>query len=177
MFTLISGLVGLVIVALALVFFLGPFFWIVTTSLKGNEDFFAFPPVWIPADPSLAHADHAVVQAAAATLLDRRLEAVTRQTPAFAQALRAYDAALIRQDLATADALAAWLGGQPNVAATARRGAGIRGDLDHFGAMGFIQGLLVVLQDSGHPGLVLVLDEVETLQRIQETLLLEAPFF
>jgi len=33
----------------ALVFFLGPFFWIVTTSLKGNEDFFAFPPVWIPA--------------------------------------------------------------------------------------------------------------------------------
>jgi BREX system ATP-binding protein BrxC/D len=119
------------------------------------------------ADPSLTHADHAAVQAAAATLLDRRLEAVTRQTPAFAQALRTYDAALIRQDLATADALAAWLGGQPNVAATARRGAGIRGDLDHFGAMGFLQGLLVVLRDSGHPGLVLVLDEVETLQRVR----------
>ena len=41
--------------ALALVFFLGPFFWIVTTSLKGNEDFFAYPPVWIPAEPSLTH--------------------------------------------------------------------------------------------------------------------------
>jgi multiple sugar transport system permease protein len=39
----------------ALVFFLGPFFWIVTTSLKGNSDFFAFPPVWIPHDPSLTH--------------------------------------------------------------------------------------------------------------------------
>jgi multiple sugar transport system permease protein len=39
----------------ALVFFLGPFFWIVTTSLKGNEDFFSFPPVWIPTDPSLTH--------------------------------------------------------------------------------------------------------------------------
>jgi multiple sugar transport system permease protein len=39
----------------ALLFFLGPFFWIVTTSLKGNEDFFAFPPVWIPSDPSLTH--------------------------------------------------------------------------------------------------------------------------
>ncbi len=39
----------------ALVFFLGPFFWIVTTSLKGNEDFFASPPVWIPAEPSLTH--------------------------------------------------------------------------------------------------------------------------
>ena len=41
--------------AAALVFFLGPFFWILTTSLKGNEDFFAYPPVWIPSDPSLKH--------------------------------------------------------------------------------------------------------------------------
>jgi multiple sugar transport system permease protein len=41
--------------AAALVFFLGPFFWILTTSLKGNEDFFAYPPVWIPSEPSLAH--------------------------------------------------------------------------------------------------------------------------
>jgi len=41
--------------AVALVFFLGPFFWILTTSLKGNEDFFTFPPVWIPAEPSLTH--------------------------------------------------------------------------------------------------------------------------
>ncbi len=119
------------------------------------------------ADPSLADADHAAVQAAAVALLDRRLETVTRQTPAFAQALRAYEAAQSRHDVAVADALAAWLGGQPNVAASARRGAGIRGDLDHFGAMGFLQALLVVLRDSGHPGLVLVLDEVETLQRVR----------
>jgi multiple sugar transport system permease protein len=41
--------------AACLVFFLGPFFWIVTTSLKGKEDFFSVPPVWIPAEPSLAH--------------------------------------------------------------------------------------------------------------------------
>ncbi len=42
-------------VTAALVFFLAPFFWIVTTSLKGNEDFFAYPPVWIPLDASLKH--------------------------------------------------------------------------------------------------------------------------
>jgi multiple sugar transport system permease protein len=41
--------------AAALLFFLGPFFWIVTTSLKGNEDFFAYPPVWIPSPPSIKH--------------------------------------------------------------------------------------------------------------------------
>src|SRR5439155_39117 len=38
-----------------LIFVLGPFFWIVTTSLKGNEDYFSFPPAWIPSSPSLAH--------------------------------------------------------------------------------------------------------------------------
>jgi hypothetical protein len=61
----------------------------------------------------------------------------------------------------------AWLGGQPHVSAAARRHAGIRGDLDHFGALGFLQGLLAVLRDCGYPGLLLVLDEVETLQRVR----------
>ncbi len=42
-------------IAAALIFFLFPFIWIVTTSLKGNEDYFTFPPVWIPTEPSLAH--------------------------------------------------------------------------------------------------------------------------
>jgi ABC-type glycerol-3-phosphate transport system permease component len=39
----------------ALVFFLGPFFWILTTSVKAGEDYFAYPPVWIPSDASLKH--------------------------------------------------------------------------------------------------------------------------
>ena len=100
-------------------------------------------------------------------LLERRLAAVSTRTPAFAQALRAYRTAATRGDLPTADALAGWLGGQPHVAGLAKRAAGVRGELDHFGALGFLQGLLTVLRDAGHPGLLLVLDEVETLQRVR----------
>lgn len=100
-------------------------------------------------------------------LLTRRLAEVSRSAPTFAAALRGYRGALAAGDHATAEAILAWLGGQPNVAAAARRAAGVRGDLDHFGALGFLQGLLAVLRDSGHPGLVLVLDEVETLQRVR----------
>lgn len=100
-------------------------------------------------------------------LLERRLASVSRTTPAFASALRAYHAASMAADPPRAEGLAAWLGGQPNVAAAVRRSAGVRGDLDHFGALGFLQGLLVVLRDSDHPGLLLVLDEVETLQRMR----------
>lgn len=43
----------------------------------------------------------------------------------------------------------------------------MKGDIDHFQALGFLQGLLTVLRDAGHPGLLLVLDEVETLQRVR----------
>jgi len=52
---LVAEVLTYVGLAAALVFFLGPFFWILTTSLKGNEDYFAFPPVWIPPEPSLKH--------------------------------------------------------------------------------------------------------------------------
>ena len=51
--------------------------------------------------------------------------------------------------------------------AAVKRLASIRGDIDHFTALTFLQGLLTMLRDSGRPGLVLVLDEVETLQRMR----------
>ncbi|MEO7070037.1 MAG: BREX system ATP-binding protein BrxD [Nostocoides sp.] len=121
----------------------------------------------VAADPSLEYADEASLTKAVDALLERRLAAVSSRTPIFAQALRGYRNAVITGDGATADGLAAWMGGQPQVAATAKRAAGIRGELDHFGAMGFLQGLLAVLRDAGHPGIVLVLDEVETLQRVR----------
>ena len=100
-------------------------------------------------------------------LVEKRLAEVSRTTPAFASALRGYRNAQLSEDKATAEGLVAWLGGQPHVAASIRRSAGVRGDLDHFGAFGFLQGLLTVLRDSGHPGLLVILDEVETLQRVR----------
>ncbi|MFE1468597.1 BREX system ATP-binding protein BrxD [Nocardiopsis dassonvillei] len=112
-------------------------------------------------------ADEDELPEAVERLLTARLAEVSRHAPSFATALRGYRAALAEGDEATAAAVLAWLGGQPHVAASARRAAGVRGDLDHFGALGSLQGLLTVLRDSGHPGLLVVLDEVETLQRVR----------
>lgn len=100
-------------------------------------------------------------------LLDKRLAEVSKEAPAFAAVLRSYRLAQQQGDAAQADGLLAWLGGQPHVSAAVKRAAGVRGDLDHFGALGFLQGLLTVLRDSDYAGLVLVLDEVETLQRMR----------
>ncbi|WP_029289171.1 BREX system ATP-binding protein BrxD [Cellulomonas sp. HZM] len=118
-------------------------------------------------DAGADRTDDAAVQRAAAALLDRRLETVSRSAPAFATALRGYRRATLLGETDQAEGLLAWLGGQPHVAAGVRRSAGVRGDLDHFGAFGFLQGLLTVLRDSDYRGLVVVLDEVETLQRVR----------
>ena len=100
-------------------------------------------------------------------LMEARLATISKAAPAFSAVLRTYRQAAARGDGSLADGLISWLAGQPNVAASVKRAAGIKGDLDHFGAANFLAGLLVILRDSGYSGLVLVLDEVETLQRMR----------
>ncbi|MEP7311640.1 MAG: BREX system ATP-binding protein BrxD [Pseudomonadota bacterium] len=100
-------------------------------------------------------------------LMESRLASISRSAPAFAAVLRAYRRALAEGDQALAEGLISWLSGQPNVAASVKRAAGIKGDLDHFTAANFLAGLLTILRDSGFSGLVLVIDEVETLQRMR----------
>ena len=112
-------------------------------------------------------ADGEALAAATEALMERRLTEVARTAPAFSAVLRAYRRALFVNDDALAEGLIAWLGGQPNVAASVKRAAGVKGDLDPFGAMHFLAGLLTILRDSGRSGLVLVLDEIEALQRMR----------
>ena len=100
-------------------------------------------------------------------LMEARLGAISKTAPAFSAVLRTYRRALAAGDGMLADGLISWLAGQPNVAASIKRPAGIKGDLDHFGATNFLVGLLTILRDSGFSGLVMVLDEVETLQRMR----------
>lgn len=100
-------------------------------------------------------------------LMEARLATINKAAPAFSAVLRTYRRAVADGDTMLADGLISWLAGQPNVAASVKRAAGIKGDLDHFGATNFIVGLLTILRDSGFAGLVLVLDEVETLQRMR----------
>ena len=100
-------------------------------------------------------------------LAERRLADVATRAPAFGAVLRAYRRAVATEDHAVAEGLIAWIGGQPHVSAAVKRHAGVKGDVDHDAALGFLAGLLLVLRDAGRAGLVLVLDEVETLQRVR----------
>ena len=83
------------------------------------------------------------------------------------ETVRGYRRARLTGEHDIADGLPAWAGGEPNVAAPIRRYANIRGDIDSTSALDFLRGLLVVLRDCGYPGLLVVLDEIETLQRMR----------
>ncbi len=90
-----------------------------------------------------------------------------RDAPRSPPALRAYRQPPVAGDARHRRRLLAWLGGQPHVAAAVKRAAGDQGRPRPLRRLGFLQGLLAVLRDAGHPGLLLVLDEVETLQRVR----------
>jgi hypothetical protein len=119
------------------------------------------------AEGSIDEQDTAALSARVEELMERRLAAVGQRAGAFSAVVRAWRRATLDGDTERAEGLVAWLAGQPHVAAAVKRSAGIKGELDHFGALAFLQALLVVLRDAGHPGLLLVLDEVETLQRMR----------
>ena len=98
--------------------------------------------------------------------LEDKLADLSRRNPAFAQVLRAYHRASHDGDFATAQGLLAWLSGQPHTGQAVLHGAGVKGKIDGQASLTFLAGLLTVLRQSGYGGLVVVLDEVETIQRM-----------
>lgn len=137
-------------------------------ALRGLVDEFCFRlEEEVLAAGEVAESDSAALVERTNALIEKRLGEVARSAPMFGAALRGYRSALAAGDEASAVGLLAWVGGQPNVAAAIKRRAGIKGDVDHFGALSFLQGLLALLRDTGYGGLVLVLDELETLQRMR----------
>jgi hypothetical protein len=118
------------------------------TRLRGiNED-----------DPSFADATE--------QRLEDKLADLSKRNQAFAQVLRAYHRATHEGDFATAQGLLAWLAGQPHTDRSVLRAAGTKGKVDGQTSLTFLAGVLHLLRQSGYAGLIVVLDEVETVQRM-----------
>ncbi len=66
-----------------------------------------------------------------------------------------------------ASALISWLSGSENVAASAKRIAGIKGDIGSREALDYLQGILEIFKAAGYKGLVIVIDEAETILRMR----------
>jgi hypothetical protein len=98
--------------------------------------------------------------------LEDKLAEISRRNPAFAAVLRACHRAAHEGDRPAAQGLLAWLAGQPHTEGAITRLAGVRGKVDGQASLAFLAGLLTLLRQSGYAGLVVVLDEVEVVQRM-----------
>jgi len=68
-------------------------------------------------------------------------------------------------EIAEAGALISWLAGSGNVSATAKKAAGIKGDIESRDALAYLRGMLEIVKAAGYQGLLIVIDEAETILR------------
>lgn len=85
----------------------------------------------------------------------------------FIAVLRAYFRLRQEGELAQASQLLSWLSGSRNVAAWVKRTAGIKGDISSQTALTWLKGILLIIRRAGHPGLLVVVDELETVMRMR----------
>lgn len=71
-------------------------------------------------------------------------------------------------EAAEAGALTSWLCGSGNVAAAAKKTAGIKGDIGSRDALDYLRGVLEIVKAAGYAGLVIVIDEAETILRMRQ---------
>lgn len=69
--------------------------------------------------------------------------------------------------LQDASALVSWLSGSSNVAAGIKTLAGVKGDISSTDAMAYLRGILEIVKSAGYTGLVIVIDEAETILRMR----------
>jgi len=70
-------------------------------------------------------------------------------------------------DAAEAGSLISWLCGSGNVGAAAKKAAGIKGDIGSRDALDYLRGVLEIVKAAGYKGLVIVIDEAETILRMR----------
>jgi hypothetical protein len=67
-----------------------------------------------------------------------------------------------------AGALLSWLSGSENVASAQKKAAGIKGDITSRDAFDYLHGILEIVKAAGYKGLVIVIDEAETILRMRQ---------
>jgi hypothetical protein len=72
-----------------------------------------------------------------------------------------------QNEVSQAGALISWLSGSGNVSAAAKKAAGIKGDIESRAALDYLRGVLAIVNAAGYKGLLIVIDEAETILRMR----------
>lgn len=71
-------------------------------------------------------------------------------------------------ELVEAGALTSWLCGSANVGAGPKKRAGVKGEIDSGQALAYLRGVLEIIKAAGYKGLVVAIDEAETILRMRK---------
>ncbi len=117
------------------------------------------------ADPDAPDFDEKVRAA-----MNQRIESSTQgKTPEdFARALRAVFDRKQARKLDEASALLSWLSGSEKVPQGPKKDAGLKGEIGSKDAMAYLRGVLEVVKAAGYAGLMVVIDEAETILRMRQ---------
>lgn len=85
----------------------------------------------------------------------------------FARVLRTVFSLKQKGKVQEAGSLLSWLSGSPNVAASEKSAAGVKGSITSQTAMDYLHGILEIVKAAGYAGLVIVIDEAETILRMR----------
>ena len=100
--------------------------------------------------------------------VDRELLSLGDTAGRFSACLKAYHQAQLAGDYSQATALLDWMSGEDKVAASMKKTAGVTGHLESSDVFACLQGLLQILRaGDGQKGLLVVVDEVETILRLR----------
>jgi hypothetical protein len=131
-------------------------------------------------DRWIGHVEESLVAAGAddgAPDFDRKVEARLeedltslsrgRAPKDMARALRAVFQLKQQGKLAEAGAILSWLSGSENVSSASKRLADVKGDIGSAEAMDYLHGVLEIVKAAGYKGLLVVIDEAETILRMR----------
>ena len=86
----------------------------------------------------------------------------------FVRAIQAVFDLKQKGQVSEAGSLISWLSGSGNVGAAAKRLAGVKGDIESRDALDYLRGVLAIVKAAGYKGLVIVIDEAETILRMRK---------
>ena len=105
--------------------------------------------------------------AAVSHKVEQHLVGVGQQAGRLAACLKAYHCAKFQQRYDDARGILDWMQGEAKVSADIKRLAGVTGQLENSDALIFLRGWLELAKSAGHSGLLLIVDEVETVLRLR----------
>jgi hypothetical protein len=101
--------------------------------------------------------------------LDERLVGLTQgqAPPDFVRAIQTVFALKQQGNMTDAGSIVSWLSGSGNVAAAAKKAADLKGDIGSRDALDYLRGVLEIVKAAGYKGLLIVIDEAETILRMR----------